>query len=149
MARERGQDVSEATSRGRAPAGGAGASRARAAVLRLVPAVLSLAVLAAHFYRAGLVPLVPSCIGAIAMLFVRLPWVRRLAIGSLLLAAAEWARTLLTLAADRIAAGEPWLLLAIILGAVIIFTLAAACPFRSAPLRWWYSGAQASAAGSR
>jgi len=112
------------------------------ALARLLPAVVALALLAAHFYRAGLVPLVPTCIGAAVLLFVRLPWVRYLAIGSLLLAAAEWVRTLVELAGERIIAGESWLRLAAILGGVIVLTLLAALPFCSAELRRWYAGSE-------
>ena len=113
-----------------------------AAVVRLLPAILALALLAAHFYRAGLVPLVPTCIGAMALLFVRLPWVRYLAVGSLLLASAEWMRTLVVLVVERAAADEPWLRLAAILGGVVVFTLLAALPFGSAGLRRWYAGSE-------
>jgi len=113
-----------------------------AAALRLLPAVVALALLAAHFYRAGLVPLVPTCIGAAVLLFVRLPWVRYLAVGSLLLAAAEWIRALVEFAGTRIAAGEPWLRLVAILAGVVVFTLLAALPFGSAVLRRWYAGGE-------
>ena len=116
--------------------------RRGATTVLLLPAVLALALLAAHFYRAGLVPLVPTCIGATALLFVRLPWVRYLAIGSLLLASAEWIRTLVVLVGERAAAEEPWLLLAAILGGVAAFTLLAALPFGSAALRRWYAGSE-------
>lgn len=114
-----------------------------ATAMLLLPAVLALALLAAHFYRAGLVPLVPTCIGATALLFVRLPWVRYLAVGSLLLASAEWIRTLVVLVGERADAGEPWLRLAAILGGVVVFTLLAALPFGSAELRRWYAGSEA------
>lgn len=111
-----------------------------AVAVRLLPAVVAIGLLAAHFYRAGLVPLVPTCIGAAVLLFVRLPWIRHLAIGSLLLAAAEWLRTLVELADERITAGQPWLRLAAILAGVIVFTLLAALPFGSVELRRWYAG---------
>ena len=117
--------------------------RRGATAMRLLPAVVALALLAAHFYRVGLVPLVPTCIGATALLFVRLPWVRYLAVGSLLLASAEWIRTLVVLVGERADAGEPWLRLAAILGAVVVFTLLAALPFGSAELRRWYAGSEA------
>lgn len=121
----------------------------RSVILRLTPAILAFSLLGAHFYRDGLVPLVPSCIGAIVLLFVRLPWVRYLAVGALLLAAAEWARTLVVLAAGRMQAGEPWLRLVLIIGAVMLLTLASAWPFRSAPLGWWYTGSRARAVPRR
>ncbi len=116
--------------------------------MRLLPAVVAIGLLAAHFYRAGLMPLVPTCIGAAVLLLVRLPWIRYLAIGSLLLAAAEWMRTLVELAGERIAAGEPWMRLAAILGCVIVFTLLAALPFSSGELRRWYAGSEPARPGT-
>lgn len=107
-------------------------------VLRLLPAVLALLVLAAHFYRAGLAFLVPACIGLVLLLAVRLAWVPRVVMVALLLAALEWLRTLLVLADARLEAGQPWLRLAVILGSVTVLTLAAAWPLRSAAARGWY-----------
>lgn len=106
--------------------------------LRLLPAALALLVLAAHFYRAGLVFLVPVCLGATILSFVRLAWVPRVITVALLLAAAEWLRTLIILAADRIAAGEPYARLVAILAGVAIATLLAAWPLRTGPVRRWY-----------
>jgi hypothetical protein len=53
----------------------------------------------------------------------------------LLVGAVEWLRTLAVLAAQRIAAGQPWLRLAVILGAVALLTAAAALVFRHPALR--------------
>jgi hypothetical protein len=112
----------------------------RPPILHLLPATLAFALLAAHFVRAGLVPLAPACLGAVALLFVRLPWVRYLVAGSLLLAAAEWCRTLVVFLGERMDAGLPYLRLVLILGAVVLATLLAILPFRSAVLRRWYVG---------
>ena len=112
----------------------------RPPIVRLLPAMLAFALLAAHFTRAGLVPLVPACIGAIALLFVRLPWVRYLAAGTLLLAAAEWLRTLFVFVAERTDAGEPCIRLVLILGTVALATALAILPLQSAVVRRWYSG---------
>jgi len=109
-------------------------------ILRLLPALLALLVLAAHFYRAQLVFLVPVCIGLVLLMAVRLAWVPRLVAGALVLAALEWLRTLLLLAGARLEAGQPWLRLAVILGSVLVLTLAAAWPLRSAAVRRWYGG---------
>ena len=111
-------------------------------VLRLLPAVLALLVLAAHFYRAGLIFLVPACIGLVLILAVRTAWVPRLVAIALVFAALEWLRTLLVLADARLEAGQPWLRLAIILGSVTILTLAAAWPLRSPAVRHWYRAGQ-------
>jgi hypothetical protein len=107
-------------------------------VLRLLPAVLALLLLAAHFYRADLAFLVPACIGLVLLMTVRLAWVPRLVAGALVLAALEWLRTLLVLAGARLEAGESWLRLVIILGGVLVLTLAAAWPLRTAAVRHWY-----------
>jgi len=107
-------------------------------ILRLLPAVLALLVLAAHFYRAGVAFLVPACIGLVLLLAVRLAWVPRAVTVALVLAALEWLRTLLVLADARLEAGQPWLRLAVILGSVAILTLVAAWPLRSDAIRHWY-----------
>jgi hypothetical protein len=107
---------------------------------RLVPALLALLVLAAHFYRAGLVVLVPACIGLVALLFVRLEWVPRAITAALVLASAEWLRTLAVLAGQRIDAGEPYVRLVAILLTVGCLTLVAAWPLRGASVRQWYRG---------
>ena len=109
-------------------------------VLRLLPAALALLVLAAHFYRAGLVFLVPVCIGLVLLAFVRLAWVPRALSVALLLATAEWLRTLVVLAGDRLDAGQPYLRLVAILGGVALATLLSAWPLQSAALRRWYRG---------
>ena len=105
---------------------------------RLLPAVLALLLLAAHFYRAGLAFLVPASLGLVLLMAVRLPWVPRVITAALVLAALEWLRTLLGLAGARLEAGAPWLRLAFILGSVLLLTLAAAWPLRSATVRRWY-----------
>jgi hypothetical protein len=107
---------------------------------RLLPAVLALLVLAAHFYRAGLVFLVPVSLGLVLLMAVRFAWVPRVITVALVLAALEWLRTLFVLADARLEAGQPWLRLAVILGSVLVLTLAAVWPLRSAAVRRWYGG---------
>ena len=107
--------------------------------LRLLPAALALAVLAAHFYRAGLVFLVPVCIGFIVLLFIRLKWVPHAVSVALFLAAAEWLRTLVTLAGDRLEAGQPYARLVAILAGVTLATLLSAWPLRAAAARRWFA----------
>lgn len=107
---------------------------------RLLPALLALLVLAAHFYRAGLAHVVPACIGLAALLCVRLAWVPRAIVVALLLAAVEWLRTLALLAGARMEAGQPFMRLVVILAGVALLTLLAAWPLRSATVRQWYRG---------
>lgn len=86
-------------------------------VLLLLPVVLSLLVLAAHLFRAGVILLVLLVLVVLALLAVRRPWAARVVQGVLVLGAVEWVATLVHLARARLDAGEPVLRLAVILGA--------------------------------
>ena len=107
------------------------------AALLTVPA-LSLLLLAAHFYRAGLLPGVIGALGLVVLLGLRRPWVLRLMQLVLVLGAAEWMRTLWVIAELRISLQQPVLRLAIILGFVAAFTLLAALLFETSPLGRYY-----------
>jgi len=107
--------------------------------LRLLPVFISLALLAAHFLRAGQTALVAvSLLLFIPMLF-RNAWVPRLIQLVLVLGAVEWLRTLYNVAQIRMDMGMPWTRLAIILGGVALFTALSALVFRSKALRKRYS----------
>ncbi|MDP1646729.1 MAG: hypothetical protein Q8M01_00795 [Rubrivivax sp.] len=102
--------------------------------LLLLPA-LALSLLGAHFYRASAWPLVLAC-GVLVVLLARPRlWVARLVQTALVLGSAEWLWTALLLVQQRLALGQPWLRMALILGAVAAFTAASALVFRSAALR--------------
>lgn len=107
-------------------------------LLRLLPVILSCLLLGAHFYRAGQVPLVALCLAAPLLLLLRKPWVPRLFQALLVLGALEWLRSLYVFAAMRIAFEQPWLRLAVILGAVALFTAFSGLVFRSRGLRSRY-----------
>lgn len=106
--------------------------------LLLTAPVLSLALLAAHFHRAGQWPLEAACVALAGALALPRAWVARLVQASLVLGALEWSWTLFVLVQQRLALGQPWLRLAIILGTVALLTLAAATVFRSRRLRRRY-----------
>jgi len=108
-------------------------------LLRLLPVILSMLLLAAHFYRAGLVPLTVVCLVLPLLLLPRRAWVPGLFQVLLLLGALEWLRTLYGFAAMRIAFGEPWMRLAIILGTVALFTGLSGLVFRKRALREYYA----------
>ena len=57
----------------------------------------------------------------------------------LLLAAIEWLRTLIDIAQLRMHIGEPWMRMAVILGAVALFTAASGVVLRSAALQAWFT----------
>lgn len=93
----------------------------------LILPTLALAVLAAHFYRAGTWPAVGVCMALLAlMLLWRRPWVPRLLQLGLALGTAEWLWTTFWLAQQRLTLGQPWQRMALILGAVALFTAASA-----------------------
>jgi hypothetical protein len=118
-----------------------GSPRLRTAIL-LVPVVLSLLVLAAHFLRAGNTLLVALVLATIALLAVRRGWAARAIQVVLVLGAVEWTRTLLRLASERSAAGQPYLRMVLILGGVTIATAMSAAVFRSDRLRQWFNPAR-------
>lgn len=104
----------------------------------LTPPALSLLLLGAHFYRAGLMPGVIGSLGLIAVLAIRRVWIPRLAQLVLVLGAAEWMRTLWLIAELRISLRQPVLRLAIVLSLVAVFTLVAALVFETRALGRYY-----------
>jgi hypothetical protein len=108
--------------------------------IRLLPVILSLLLLAAHFYRAGQVVVTALCLALPLLLLLRKSWVPRLFQVLLVLGALEWLRALYGFAAMRIAFGEPWTRLALILGAVALFTGLSGLVFRNRKLRARYVG---------
>ena len=99
----------------------------------------ALALLGAHFYRAGLWPLMLACLVLIVLLAWPRAWVARLAQVCLVAGALEWAWTAFGLIQQRMALGQPWSRLALILAAVALFTAAAALVFRHRRLRAWFA----------
>lgn len=109
--------------------------------LMFLPAV-SLAVLGAHFYRSGSLPLVALCVLLLVlMLVLRRIWVLRLLQMGLLLGAAEWLWTTFMLVQQRLALGQPWQRLAVILLAVALVTALSALVFRHPRLRQRFAAA--------
>jgi hypothetical protein len=108
-------------------------------VLRLLPVFISFVLLAAHFVRAGQTILGFVSLFLLMLLLLRktwVPWVIQLA---LLLGVVEWLRTLFFIAQMRMEFGMPLTRLAIILGAVALFTAFSSLVFRSKALRKRYS----------
>ena len=105
------------------------------AAFRLAPVAAALAVLGAHFYRAGSLAPLAFTVAAFALLFVRRRAAAWVVQATLAAGAVEWLRTLAALVAQRQAAGLPWLRLALILGTVALLTAAAALAFRQRGVR--------------
>lgn len=110
------------------------------AFLLLLPAGLSALVLGAHYLRRGDLGLVVISLTLLGLLFVRRLWAARLVQLALLAGAFEWLRTLARLLPARRAAGEPWVRLAAILGAVALVAVLGAALFETRRLRERYRG---------
>ena len=106
--------------------------------IRLIPVILSFLLLGAHFYRSGQVVLSGLCVAVLFLLFLRKSWVPRVFQLLLMLGLLEWLRSLYSFAAMRIAWDQPWMRLAIILGAVALFTALSGLVFRNKKLRSYY-----------
>lgn len=103
--------------------------------LQLLPVGLSAIVLAAHFLRAGIFPLVVVSLSLVALLFVRQPWAARAIQIGLLLGTSEWLRTLIVLVSFRMQSHEPFTRLAIIIGSVAAVTASSALMVQTQTLR--------------
>lgn len=98
--------------------------------LAIFPA-LSFLVLAAHFFRAGNVPLFVVALCFLPLLVVPRRWAARTLEAGLLLGVVVWVRTLGEFAGERKALGLPYTRLAVILGGVALATAACLLVFRS------------------
>lgn len=107
--------------------------------VRLIPAILSALLLAAHFVRMGSPILVILALMLPWLLFFPQGWAARFVQVALIYGTIEWVRTLWVFVAERSEAGQPWTRLAIILGVVALFTAGSAMSFSlSRPLRRRY-----------
>jgi len=107
-------------------------------VLIYVPVVLSIAILGAHFMRYGNSIGVYGSVTLLALLFVRQEWVARMMQVVLILGALEWVRTLYELVQLRVAQGQPFMRMVVILGVVAAVTFCAALLFQSPTLKKIY-----------
>lgn len=99
--------------------------------LQLIPTVLAVLVFCAHCFRGGLVLLIPPLLISLGLLVYRSGAVARFFQLLLLAIAGVWVFTALRIGAQRVQSGEPWLRMALILGAVAVFTLFAAALWES------------------
>ncbi len=100
--------------------------------------VLSLVVLGAHFLRDGNMPLVAACLILIGLLPVRHVLVARLVQIALVLGTLEWLWTLYRLVEVRVALGQPYLRMTIILAVVAAISLCSALLLQTQTLRKVY-----------
>ena len=107
-------------------------------LLRLIPVVLSFGLLAAHFSRADMYPLVVVSLAIPWLLFIPKAWVARTMQLLLLAGAAEWIRAMFGYIASRREIGDDWTRLAIILMAVAMLTAFSGSVFRGKALKKRY-----------
>ena len=107
--------------------------------LRLIPVILSMMLLGAHFYRAGFIVLVVILFASLFLLFIRQTWIVRVIQVELVIGGLEWFRTTYNLVMMRQSMNMPWTRLAIILGGVALLTFCSSLVFRSKSLKKRYS----------
>jgi len=108
-------------------------------LLRLIPVILSFGLLAAHFSRAGLLPLMILSVLLPFLLLIRKSWVARSMQILLLLGAAEWIRAMFGYIEIRKEIGDDWGRLAIILVTVALLTACSGLVFRGKSLKQRYA----------
>ena len=101
------------------------------AFLRVLPLSLSALLLAAHFYHAGSNILVTIALATPLLLLARRWWAVASVQIALFVAAAEWIRTALAIAAVRELMGAPAGRMLLILGCVAVFTALSAIPLHN------------------
>jgi len=107
-------------------------------ILRLLPVIFSFALLAAHFSRADMIPLVIVSIAVLSLLFVKRAWAARTLQLLLLLGGFEWIRAMLGYIEIRKSIEDDWSRLAIILIIVALFTALSGLVFQGKSLKKRY-----------
>ena len=111
--------------------------------LHLFPAIAGYFLLSLHFFRTGNLPGMLCPLLLIAAMLIRRPRNVRLLQAGLVIGAVEWLRTAVVLATIRIQMDQPFLRLAIILGAVALCTALTALVFRTSRVRLHFGLRQA------
>lgn len=106
--------------------------------VQLLPVILSMFILGAHFLRYYNMVEVAICIGLPFLLFVRRKFVVWTVQAALLVAAGIWVDTVLNLVDMRQQLGAAWMRMAFIIGGVTLFTLASMFVFYTKTLRVRY-----------
>ena len=116
--------------------------------LRLLPVIVSLLLLAAHFMRAGNYFLFGFSFGLLLLLFRKKAYIARLIQLVLIGGTVEWIRTTIIYVQERQDAGEPWIRLMLILGSVSLFTALSALSLQNKHLKDVYGLTKKKATGS-
>jgi len=104
-----------------------------------LPVFLSSLLLAAHFYRAGIVALALCCLIIPFLLFFKHQLIPKIIVFFLVMTAAEWLRTMILLILRYQEMGYPWTRLAIILSSVALFSALSCLVFKTTIMKKRYS----------
>lgn len=107
-------------------------------LVRIIPVILSFIILAAHFQRIYMFALSYLILLVPFILIYKKPISVRIIQGILILGSLEWIRIIFVYSAQRSYYGEPWIRLAVILGAVAVFTLLSSLCFRNKTIKGIY-----------
>ena len=102
--------------------------------LQLLPIILCYLLMAAHLFRGQHYLLVALSVLLPFLLLIPKNWVAKVLQVGLVISSAEWLRTTVVLMQQRIAAGQPYLRMFIILGAVSIVTIGSVFTFQFASM---------------
>jgi hypothetical protein len=108
------------------------------AALCLIPVFVSALLMGAHWLHAGQPLLAVVSLGLPLLLLLARRWVARVFQVLLLVAIAEWLRTMLAIVAQRQAEGQRFVAVVVILSSVALFTGLSALVFALPPLRRRY-----------
>ncbi len=107
--------------------------------VRLLPVIISLLILSAHFTRVGIHFLSLLLLILPFILLIRNKWIPPLLQLILAAGAAEWIRTLFIYVNQRQAVGEPYFRLILIIGTIALFTGLSALVFKNKALKERYN----------
>lgn len=107
--------------------------------LKIIPAIVSFLVFAAHVFRHFGLPGAILCVGCIALVFIRKKWSVRIVQAVLILSAIEWIRSLFEYVSERQEYGMPYLRLIFILGGVALFSVFSALLFQTSSMKKRYN----------
>ena len=101
----------------------------------LLPPIISALLMAAHFSRIENDWLASFCIVLPFLLFIKKKWIKRIYQILLVIGALIWVERAVFLVRMRQEVGEPWIRLAVILGAVALFTMLSSLSFETKKAR--------------
>lgn len=110
--------------------------------MRRIPFVIAMIILAAHFLRTGALTLTLLCLLFPFLLFIKRSWVITATSLFAYIGGIIWLFVTYELYLARVASGQPWTRMIVILGTVAIFTFAAGMLLKTAAVRKHYDSSK-------